>query len=405
MGGPSKSDQAHVPEDDELGKAQRLANTITLNQFTSKLKENPSADIADLLQQQAVSYPQLRESLTRLARQKTASSISNESKSDGVNGGSQTSDTDNHGLLVSSDYKITQPFSELMRSGTDVASPDAENELVLSLNRAMNAGQVLWKLHDTFVVGLGPSMVVKIGFSLDNDEITNLQYINAHAPSVPSPMFWGSLASGGRTYICMTRAEGDTLETIWPQLSISQKSSVQKQQNKIFSGLRSDVLGPYGTEKGAQKIGSFKSATCKDLRRVERVCKRRVHSEAEFNDFLCFDSSKSVTAWIRMIRKLMRENHRIVMTHGDLHPRNVMVKCEMDEGALREGGEKRVRVTGVIDWALSGWYPEYWEYVKALSTIDMRGSLGDWCEYLPTEAIGEWPVEFSVDLLISRWLG
>ncbi|KAI2470470.1 hypothetical protein F4781DRAFT_441777 [Annulohypoxylon bovei var. microspora] len=382
MGSLPKSDQAHVPKDDDLDKAQRLANTITLNRFTSKLKENPSADIADLLRQQVISYPKLRESLTRLARQKTASSNSNKSKSDDNNGGPQTSDTANHELLVSSDYNITHPFGELMSSGADVASPDAEHELVSSLNRAINAGQVLWKLHDTFVVGLSPSTVVKIGSSLDNDEITNLQYVNTHAPSVPSPTFSGSL------------------------LSTSQKSSIQKQPNKIFSDLRSDVLGPRRTEEGTRKIGSFKSATCKDLRRLERVCKRQVHSEAEFDDFLCFDSRKSVTAWTRIIRKLMKENHRIVMTHGDLHPRNIMVKYEMDkEEALGEGEEKRVRVAGIIDWALSGWYPEYWEHVKALSTIDTRGSLADWYEYLPTEAIGEWPVEFSVDLLISRWLG
>jgi len=95
-----------------------------------------------------------------------------------------------------------------------------------------------------------------------------------------------------------------------------------------------------------------------------------------------------------------------VMTHGDLHPRNIMVKWEADQedaGAMPQ--KRRLKVTGIIDWDLSGWYPEYWEYVRALSTVEMKGPLADWCEFLPTTAIGEWPVEFSIDLLISRWIG
>jgi aminoglycoside phosphotransferase (APT) family kinase protein len=52
------------------------------------------------------------------------------------------------------------------------------------------------------------------------------------------------------------------------------------------------------------------------------------------------------------------------MTHGDLHPRNIMVKWEgaKDEGD-GHGGGNRIRVTALIDWELSGWYPEYWEFV------------------------------------------
>jgi hypothetical protein len=104
-----------------------------------------------------------------------------------------------------------------------------------------------------------------------------------------------------------------------------------------------------------------------------------------------------------MIHSFMREDHRMVMTHGDLHPRNIMVKWERNEESAE--GEQSIRVTSLIDWELGGWYPEYWEFVKALQTINARSSVADWCDYLPTEAIGKWPVEFSIDSLIGRWLG
>lgn len=51
-----------------------------------------------------------------------------------------------------------------------------------------------------------------------------------------------------------------------------------------------------------------------------------------------------------MVRTL--KNHDIVMTHGDFSPRNIIVQ-----------GSK---VVGIVDWEMSGYYPEYWEYVKAM---------------------------------------
>lgn len=102
----------------------------------------------------------------------------------------------------------------------------------------------------------------------------------------------------------------------------------------------------------------------------------------------------------------MRDNHRVVMTHGDLHPRNIMVKwitSGPDVGP--SDGNKELVVTSLIDWEMGGWYPEYWEFVKAVATVDARSPLADWIEFLPTRAIGSWPIEFSLDSIIDRWLG
>jgi aminoglycoside phosphotransferase (APT) family kinase protein len=46
------------------------------------------------------------------------------------------------------------------------------------------------------------------------------------------------------------------------------------------------------------------------------------------------------------------KNHKIVLTHGDFASRNVLVQD--------------TKVVTVLDWELSGYYPEYLEYVKAL---------------------------------------
>lgn len=99
-----------------------------------------------------------------------------------------------------------------------------------------------------------------------------------------------------------------------------------------------------------------------------------------------------------MIRSSLRIDHRIVMTHGDLHPRNIMVAW--GDG---DGGEE-LKVTSILDWEFAGWYREYWEFLKALNTIG-RAPLHDWVEYLPTEAIGIYPSEYAMDCILDRCLG
>lgn len=52
-----------------------------------------------------------------------------------------------------------------------------------------------------------------------------------------------------------------------------------------------------------------------------------------------------------------------------------------------------LKVTGILDWDLAGWYREYWEYLKALNFITPRGPLRDWAEFLHTDPMGCYPVK------------
>lgn len=77
-----------------------------------------------------------------------------------------------------------------------------------------------------------------------------------------------------------------------------------------------------------------------------------------------------------MIKSDLDADHKIVMTHGDLHPRNIMVTIN-PQSSDRDAGEassqeplnirtgksnlsnSQVTVTGILDWEMCGWYPEY----------------------------------------------
>ncbi|KAK3294270.1 uncharacterized protein B0H64DRAFT_300309, partial [Chaetomium fimeti] len=244
--------------------ARRLANTSTLNRLASRLKANPAADLAQVLKQQADAYPQLRRRLEQAALEKATAQDSN-SDSDGDGGRNSGPE---HGARKAS-------------------PPNAELPLAAQINQAIGNAEVLWRLHGTIVLGLSVSVVVKIGTSLDLDEVANLRYIHAHVPEVPAPSFLGCLKAGRRTYHFMSRAAGITgLESVWSDLSAEHKTSIKTQLNNIFCALRKE-------HHGGSKFCGFVSAIRKDTRRQQRVSEPTICTEAQFNDFLCCKAGRT----------------------------------------------------------------------------------------------------------------
>ncbi|KAL2160757.1 hypothetical protein VTH06DRAFT_954 [Thermothelomyces fergusii] len=392
------------PAEKELDEARRLANTSTLNRLASKLKADPAADLTQTLKQQADAYPQLRRGLEQAAREKAAARGSG-SGSESESRSAGPSDTQLRPFFAEGPVEIIHALDRRITALLGLTDPQNAAELATRVNEAIEHAEVLWRLHETVVLGLGPSVVVKIGTSLDADEVENLRYINAHVPDVPAPSSLGCLRAGRKTYHFMSRAAGVTLESVWADLSAEHKASVKAQLDSVFCSLRKERGG--GGSSSQKYFGGFVSAICKDTRRHQRLSEPRIQTETQFNDFLCRKPGRDPTPWIAMLRSGMRNDHRLVMTHGDLHPRNIMVRWEPrdeDEANLNMCGEgKGIRITALIDWEMSGWYPEYWEFVKALS-INPRGKLSDWFEYLPTDAIGTWPVELAIDSLLDRSL-
>ena len=409
---PAQMPQDATASGGGMEKARGMANSILMKSIAFRLERNPSIDLSHFLRQQVDSYPQLCNRLAQTASQQ-------DSKSRGETS-SQNEDKEEPALAAESsvfhlngDMDIIYPLDgsivTLASAWADAEEPNPDQldkALAAGLNNAISNSQTLWRLHNSAVLQIGPSHVVKICTSLDHDGMTNLQYINKYAPDVPAPSCLGALQCGWRTYAFMTRADGVTLETVWPRLLPSHKLSIQQQLNTIFRTIRAKVPGPTPNGADVQCIGGFVSGRCKDMRRNLREAEGPIRDEVQFSDFLCRQPRRTQTAWIRMVRSLMSDDHGLVMTHGDLHPRNIMVQWEPERGKEDQPEDQgRLRVTALIDWEFGGWYPAYWEFVKALSTVNQRGPLADWCDYLPTEAIGKWPVEFSIDLLISRWLG
>jgi serine/threonine protein kinase len=90
-------------------------------------------------------------------------------------------------------------------------------------------------------------------------------------------------------------------------------------------------------------------------------------SEGDFNttiaDTFVANSKGQVGPYIHGM--LDAHKHGTVFTHGDLRPDNIIVK---------DG-----RVTAILDWEMAGWYPDYWEFVKAFH-LEMFAD--DWGSHL-----------------------
>ena len=79
------------------------------------------------------------------------------------------------------------------------------------------------------------------------------------------------------------------------------------------------------------------------------------------------------------IFKLLTVEHDVVFTHGDLHFHNVIVK---------DG-----HISGIIDWECAGWYPEYWDYTRALF---LRANYRPWCNIF-TRIFPHYDTELTVE--------
>ncbi|EIM81361.1 kinase-like protein [Stereum hirsutum FP-91666 SS1] len=163
--------------------------------------------------------------------------------------------------------------------------------------------------------------------------------------SIPVPRVIAA-AQNSRAYFLMRRVPGDPLDLVWAHLDSKQRANIVRQLHHFISELRT-LSSPHG---GA--VCGLNNSVCKDGR-VRSLPFGPFPDESAFNDHLIRAAEPFMDeTQLPGIRAQMVDSHRIVFTHGDLAPRNIMVKGDV--------------VTGIIDWEHSGWYPEHWEYIKAL---------------------------------------
>ncbi|KAI1774792.1 kinase-like protein [Hypoxylon cercidicola] len=200
-------------------------------------------------------------------------------------------------------------------------------------------------------------LAVKFGrpTSVKLEEAQTMRAIHQAFPNkeVPVPELFGWRVDQGDNFIYMSLVEGSTLRETWELLTQNEKVSLRDQLGQMVVALRQLRQDPKD-----QFIGSVSRGPVQDL------C---FHGDREAGPF---PSVRTFSDWIQLTALRLPMSQRpsdpyraflpdlcdICFTHGDLNLGNVMVSG--DFGARR--------ITAIIDWEQAGWYPEYWEYCKAL---------------------------------------
>ncbi|KAH7019915.1 kinase-like domain-containing protein [Ilyonectria destructans] len=191
--------------------------------------------------------------------------------------------------------------------------------------------------------------IMKTGDIVRMAEAEVMKFVHANT-SIPVPEVHSAYRdeASGHVVILMDFMEGENLDKAWPGFTEAERESVVSQLLGYMAQLRS-FKGTF--------IGSIDGTACND----QYFCEEPegygpYQSEEEFNQGVVAAMKKdrpyTFVDWKCDVWTNVLKGHEIVLTHNDLDPRNILVQ-----------GSK---VVAILDWELSGYYPEYWEYCKAV---------------------------------------
>ncbi|OAA40244.1 Protein kinase-like domain protein [Metarhizium rileyi] len=215
---------------------------------------------------------------------------------------------------------------------------------------------VLHKMFNRKVILQADKTVVKSGKRIALGEAEALK-VAAHA-GIPAPCVHDVYrATDGQGRITMDYIEGQSLDKLWPAMSVQQKKDIARQLRGLVEKMRS-VTPP------ANLIGACDGEEIRDTRLYFTYHSPPCRDEEAFNEFLLSGLYENTPPLVRAaFSRRLRTNHRVVLSHCDLTPRNILVQ----DGQIQ----------GLVDWEDSGWFPEYWEYVKFFQ----RTAEKDWKQY------------------------
>ena len=295
------------------------------------------------------------------------------------------------GLSPASAAVVVFPLSEAVQQllGYQTNELGVESpSLWTKLYGIIDASEIIWRngvSGGVAVMRCNSNTVVKmIPNYEDFTEYTALQFLRRHAPDIPIPEPLGAVISKQTAYIFMSFIPGPTLESVWAQLPNQQKVSLSNQLGLILLELRQIPMPRDYT------LGGVGGEGCKDSRRHTRISQTPIRTLAEFEDFIFSNPLFGGSVYIMLLRSMSQSHSsRITFSHGDLRPANIVVLPDV---------QGNYRISGIVDWEMSGFYPDYWESVKATNTMAPQEE-NDWYLHLPACAS---PTTYPLHWLLDR---
>jgi len=206
-------------------------------------------------------------------------------------------------------------------------------------------------------------------------EASSLEFVRMHT-TIPIPRVWRRMTDeGGDTLIVMDYIPGERLDHVWPSLSLWSKLSVAFTLRRYIRQLRqiedshSSVPGPVADYpqicdsymSGDKPYGPFPdyASLSAFYNRKLDIAKKVTYPDRHGNAIPCappdtepFDDSRP-----------------LVFTHTDLSMRNIIF-----------GRDGRI---WLVDWARSGFFPPWFEYVSMVYAAENDKAPGSWNYLIP----------------------
>lgn len=189
------------------------------------------------------------------------------------------------------------------------------------------------------------------------NEAAALALLEAEAPDVPAPLLIDTFEDGdGNSIAVMTQVPGVQAISVLYRMTYQERRQFADDLGAAIAQIRqiSNMSKPLFT--GISKIRSQGS-------KIHDPCVGYEACGPFENEW---DWNMSMTGgrpefWRSSHPEAFLSEHESKFTHADLHLNNNLV----DAGKL----------SGIIDWEISGFYPEYWEFAKGMhSGLDSRSS-------------------------------
>ncbi|KAG6361934.1 hypothetical protein INS49_010163 [Diaporthe citri] len=243
------------------------------------------------------------------------------------------------------------------------------------------------------VARIGENYITKKGQALAFEGWTMLYLRKMTSIALPTVYAILTDKKAERDIIVMEYIPGPSLDN-WADLEASQKEDIAKQLAAHFSELRAlPSLGVFGRALPPE-YGNLKKDVLPDFMfrtvagdefggpfdTVQQVGQAladvmRANSAAH---------AERAKLWESLIPEILKEGPP-VFTHGDLQRKNIILR---DDGKVF-----------IIDWGLSGWFPECWEYCYTMYAAGEFES--DWHAYIP-KFLSKFPSEFCLTLVLRN---
>jgi aminoglycoside phosphotransferase (APT) family kinase protein len=214
-------------------------------------------------------------------------------------------------------------------------------------------------------------------------ELDAIKFVQSNT-TIPVPRIITShldVESTESAWILMERIPGLQLGEAWPNLDqVSRERTATELKGYLgqLHALRPPVAGWIGSCTGGpaydHRIDNL--ATCGPFSSV-----------AEFHDYLVAPIRKCPRPeWVAKYRQRLSDEHDTIFIHADLSRENILV--DPGTGAI----------TGIIDWEMAGFWPDWWEYRKA-----MIGARQRWWAELVYQIMPQYEAETEADMDIERF--